>query len=66
MNKGIVFRFFGAIFLIIGVTVMFNSFQSITGYAVYGGVDIDKGYIIGAWFVLTGIVLAVYRRKEKR
>lgn len=61
---GIAFKLFGIFFLLIGITIVFNSFQGLTGFAVYEDVDIKKGVLIGAWFVLTGILLAVYRKKE--
>ncbi len=60
-----IFRFFGVLFFFLGATIIFNSFQGITGFSVYEDVDIKKGYIISLWFILTGILLAVYRRKEK-
>ncbi len=60
-----IFGFFGVLFLFLGATIIFNSFQGITGFSVYEDVDIKKGYIIGIWFVLTGILLAVYRRKSE-
>ena len=60
-----IFGFFGVLFLFLGATIIFNSFQGITGFSVYEEVDIKKGYMIGVWFILTGILLAVYRRKEK-
>lgn len=59
-----VFIFFGILFFLIGVTVVFNSFQGITGFAVYENIDLDAGFMVGVWFILTGILLAVYRRKE--
>lgn len=64
MVKGKAFKLFGLLFLVLGVTIVFNTFQGITGFAVYNDVDLDAGMIVGAWFVLTGIVLFVYRRKE--
>ena len=64
MGKG--FIFFGVLFLILGITIIFNSFQGITGFAVYENIDINKGFIVGIWFVFTGILLAVYRKKEER
>jgi uncharacterized membrane protein len=65
MAKHKVFMFFGILFLFLGATIVFNSFSGITGFAVYEDVDLDYGIIIGVWFVLTGILLAVYRKKEK-
>lgn len=62
---GKTFKLFGALFFIIGITIVFNSSQSVTGFAVYENVDLKFGYIIGAWFVLTGIILFVYRKKKK-
>ncbi len=62
---GKVFIFFGIIFLILGITIVFNSFQGLTGFAVYEDVDIKTGFLVGAWFVLLGLLLAVYRKKEK-
>lgn len=61
---GKAFKFFGILFFLIGITVIFNSFQGITGFAVYEDVDVNAGYLIGAWFILTGILLVVYRKKE--
>jgi hypothetical protein len=62
MGKG--FRFFGVLFFLIGATVLFNSFQGITGYAVYEGVNLNAGYYIAAWFILLGILLVGYRKRE--
>ena len=61
---GKTFKLFGALFFIIGITIVFNSSQGVTGFAVYENVDLKFGYIIGAWFVLTGIILFVYRKKK--
>lgn len=65
MIKGKLFKFFGILFLFLGATIIFNSFSGITGFVVYEDVDLDAGFIIGIWFVLTGILLAAYRKKEK-
>ena len=62
---GKMLEIFGVVFLLLGITVLFNAFQGITGFAVYEDVDLNFGYVIGAWFVLTGILLIVYRKKEK-
>ena len=59
-----VFRIFGVMFLLIGIGIAFNSFGGMTGFAVVEDVDLNKGFIIGAWFILTGVVLATYRKKE--
>ncbi len=60
-----VFRFFGIIFFILGITLIFNAFQGITGFAVYENVDLNIGAVIGAWFILTGILLFVYKKVQK-
>lgn len=62
---GAAFKLFGIFFLLVGITIVFNSFQGLTGFAIYEDANLNKGFIIGAWFVLTGILLAVYRKKEK-
>ena len=62
MNK--IFKFFGIVFFLLGMTIIFNSFQGITGFSVYEDVNLNTGLFIGAWFVLCGILLLVYRRKE--
>ncbi len=59
------FKIFGVLFLILGVTIVFNSFQGLTGFAIYENVSLNRGIAIGAWFVLTGILLAVYKEKRK-
>jgi NADH:ubiquinone oxidoreductase subunit K len=64
IGMGKVLKFFGILFLLVGVTVLFNSFQGITGFAVYGDVDIDAGYFVAAWFVVVGMLLVAYRRNE--
>lgn len=58
------FRIFGVMFFLIGVGIAFNSFGGMTGFAVYEDVDLNKGFIIGAWFILTGVVLAAYKKKD--
>jgi hypothetical protein len=63
---GKLFRVFGLLFFLMGITVIFNSFQGITGYVVYGDVDLDAGFIIGAWFIFTSILLAVFRGKTEK
>lgn len=62
---GKVFRLFGIFFLLLGITVFFNSFQGITGFAVYEDVDISRGFIVGVWFIITGIFLVVYRKRTQ-
>jgi len=64
MVKGKVFKIFGVLFLVMGVVVVFNSFQGITGFVVFEDVDLNAGFYIGVWFVLTGILLAAYRKKK--
>lgn len=64
MNK--IFRIFGIIFFVLGVTIIFNAFQGITGFAVYEDVDLNVGFFIGAWFILTGILLFVYRKAQDK
>jgi len=63
---GKIFKLFGVFFLLVGTTIVFNTFQGLTGFAIYENVSLDKGFIIGAWFVFTGILLAVYRKQEKK
>ena len=65
MQKGSVFRIFGILFLIAGASILFNSFQTITGFAVYQDVDLKGGYLLGAWFVFTGLLLALYKRNAQ-
>ena len=60
-----IFKFFGVLFVFLGATIIFNSFQGITGFVVYDDIDLKQGYVIGVWFVLTGIVLAIYRKREE-
>ena len=60
-----VLKIFGIIFFLLGITVLFNSFQGITGFAVYEDVNLDGGFLVGAWFILTGALLIVYRREVK-
>lgn len=57
---------FGILFLLLGISIVFNTFQGLTGFAIYENVSLDKGFIIGAWFVFAGILLAVYRKQEKK
>ncbi len=61
---GKAFLVFGIVFLLLGITIVFNSFQGLTGFAVYDNVDIKAGLFIGVWFVLTGIILALYRKNR--
>ncbi len=63
MIKG--FKIFGAIFFLLGISIVFNFFQGITGFAVYENANLNIGFLIGAWFVLTGILLLVYRKKQE-
>jgi len=58
-----VLKIFGAIFFILGISIIFNAFQGITGFAVYENVDLNIGVVIGVWFVFTGILLFVYRKE---
>lgn len=53
------------IFFVMGIIVIFNSFQGITGFAISENVDINSGFIVGAWFILTGILLFVYVKKPE-
>ncbi len=57
--------FFGIAFLLLGITIVFNSFQGLTGFAIYENVDVNVGIAIGVWFVLSGIMLALYRKSPK-
>ena len=61
---GTAFKLFGVFFLLVGITIVFNAFQGLTGFAIYENVEVKTGFIIGVWFVLTGILLAVYRKKS--
>jgi hypothetical protein len=63
MIKGKFFKFFGVLFLFLGITIVFNSFSGITGFVVYEDVNLNTGYMVGIWFVLVGILLAAYRKK---
>ncbi len=65
MQKGIVFRIFGVLFVIAGISILFNSFQGITGFVVYEDVELKGGYVLGIWFVITGLLLALYKRNAK-
>ena len=65
-NMGKAFRLFGFFFFIMGAFIIFNSFSGITGFAVYEDVDVNYGFIIGAWFVLTGLLLAIYRKRVNK
>ena len=64
MNKA--FKIFGMIFFVMGIIVIFNSFQGITGFAISENIDINAGFIVGAWFILTGILLFVYKKAEDK
>jgi len=63
---GKVFKISGLLFFLLGVTIVFNAFQGITGFVVYEDVDLNVGFIIGAWFILTGILLFVYRKAQDK
>ena len=62
---GKMFKIFGMVFFLIGMVILFNSFQGITGFAVSENVDVNLGFVLGIWFVLTAVLLLAYRRKEK-
>jgi S-adenosylmethionine/arginine decarboxylase-like enzyme len=62
----------GIAFLFIGFVVFLNSFQGITGLVVLEGVDVQKGYYVGGFFVIAGLILVwmahrvVYNTPEYR
>lgn len=64
-SMGLIFKLFGILFFIFGITIIFNSFQGMTGFVVYEDVNLKIGFIIGAWFVLTSLFLISHRKKEK-
>ena len=59
------FKIFGAIFFLLGISLIFNFFQGITGFVVSENASLNWGFIIGAWFILTGILLLAYRKKQE-
>jgi len=59
---GKLFKIFGIFFFLLGISVIFNTFQGMTGFVVYENVSLNAGVIIGIWFVITGILLIVYRK----
>ncbi len=61
----LVFKLFGLLFFIFGITILFNSFNGITGFVVYEDVNLNVGVIIGIWFILVSLLLIVYRKKEQ-
>ena len=63
---GKTFKIFGLVFFVMGMIIIFNSFQGITGFAISEKVDINAGFIVGAWFILTGILLFVYVKEPDR
>ena len=65
MQKGLIFRIFGVLFVIAGISIISNSFQGLTGFVVYQDVDLKAGYFLGIWFVLAGLMLALYKRNTQ-
>ena len=59
----LVFKLFGLLFFIFGITILFNSFQGITGFVVYEDVNLNIGFIVGIWFILVSLLLIVHRKK---
>ena len=62
---GKAFKIFGIVFFMLGIVILFNSFQSITWAVVFENVDLNFGFIIGIWFIFTAVLLLAYRRKRK-
>jgi len=59
---GKLFKIFGIFFFLLGISVIFNTFQGMTGFVVFEDVNLNASVVIGIWFVLTGILLVVYRK----
>lgn len=47
----------GFFYLIFGVIILFNSFQGITGYAIFENTDVEWGGFLGVVFIIIGIVV---------
>lgn len=58
-----IFKIFGVIFFVVGIIIIFTSFQGITGFAIYEDIAVNPSFIIGAWFILAGILLIIYKKE---
>ncbi|MBX4196034.1 hypothetical protein KW805_00395 [Candidatus Pacearchaeota archaeon] len=52
-----VFMVVGVSFIVMSFIIFLNSFQSVTGYAVFEDIDAAKGYYVGLWFLLGALVV---------
>src|SRR3989344_9661843 len=47
----------GISFLAMGFVILVNSFAGLTGAAIFEGSNINAGWIIALWFLISGIVI---------
>lgn len=66
MEKKRMIRYLGILLVFIGVVITLNSFQGITGFAIYEGIFGNAGQIIGIVFLFFGILLLIAEGLEDR
>lgn len=53
----------GTTFLGIGIIIILNSFQSITGFVIFEDADANYGYFVGLWLIIVGILILTEGRE---
>jgi hypothetical protein len=57
-----VYRNFGLALIVVGVFLLLNSFQGVTGFVILEDADVSLGYFFGAAFLIVGILLLMAGR----
>ncbi|HIG94692.1 MAG: hypothetical protein QT05_C0024G0006 [archaeon GW2011_AR13] len=55
-------KFFGGLFLLIGILLIINSFSTITGFAIVQDLDFSVSSILSMTFIIVGLVLLVLKK----
>ena len=50
-------------FFLIGIIILLNSFQSLTGFVIFENADVKYGYFAGLWFIIVGILILTEARE---
>ena len=55
----------GWIYLILGIVILLNSFQGITGFVVFSDASVGWGWFLGLVFVVIGVVVLAAGREDE-
>ena len=64
-NRIRILRVLGLFYLVLGASVLLNSFQGITGFVIFESASVSWGYFLGVLFVLIGAVVISISGRER-